>query len=75
MFIERTKEEMAAMDHFAGIALNYLLHETQLGHLLADHNNSTVTESCKKNAAEKAYDMAEAMLEAREDREAIYVEE
>lgn len=75
MFVERTKEEMAAMDHFAGIALNYLLHETQLGHLLADHENSAVTKSCQKSAAGKAYDMAEAMMEAREEREAIYVEE
>lgn len=64
---KRTDEEMLAMDRFAGIALEYFLRETQLGSLLA--GESMLFDSAKEKYARLAYDMAEAMLEAREDRE------
>lgn len=67
MLERREKEEMKALDRFAGITLEYLLRETQLGSLLS--SESMLFDSAKEKYARLAYDMAEAMLEAREDRE------
>ena len=67
MIEQRTKEEMEALDRFAGIALEYFLKETQLGRFLAEE--SILLDSAKESYAQLAYDMAEAMLEARQDRE------
>lgn len=67
MIERRTKEEMEALDRFAGIALESFLKQTQLGRLLAEE--STLSDSAREKYARLAYDMAEAMLEAREDRE------
>lgn len=66
MLERREKDEMEALDRFAGIALGYLLKETQLGRFLAE--DSLLLVSAKSKYAELAYDMAEAMLEVREDR-------
>lgn len=71
MLEERSPEEMAALDRFAAVTLKYLLSESQLGHLLESRSSRTVcsvTESVMRSSAEKAYDMAEAMLSARFDR-------
>ena len=73
MFVERTSEEMAALDRFAAVTLKYLLAETQLGDFLA--NNSILLDSVKEKYAAMAYDMADAMLKAREEQETYYVEE
>lgn len=67
MLERREKDEMEALDRFAGIALEYLLKETQLGRFLAEE--SILLDEVKEKYAELAYDMAEAMLEARRDRE------
>lgn len=64
---KRTDAEMEALDRFAGIALDYFLRETQLGSMLAD--KSILLDKVKAKYAGLAYDMAEAMLETRQDRE------
>lgn len=69
MFERRTKEEMEALDRFAGISLDYFLKETQLGRFLAE--GSILLDDVKEKYAELAYDMAEAMLEARQHREML----
>jgi len=68
MFERREKEEMEALDNFAGITLEYFLRETQLGSLLS--SESMLFDSAKEKYARLAYDMAEAMLEDREIRDA-----
>lgn len=67
MLERREKEEMEALDRFAGITLKYFLKETQLGRFLAE--DSILLDEVKEKYARLAYDMAEAMLEARQDRE------
>lgn len=67
MLERRSKEEMEALDRFAGIALGYFLKETQLGRFLADE--SLLLDEAKTQYSELAYEMAEAMVEARRDRE------
>lgn len=69
MALKRTDEEMRALDRFAGIALEYFLEETQLGHLL--QRESTLTDNVKAKYASLAYDMAEAMLDERQFRDEI----
>lgn len=66
---KRTDEEMLAMDRFAGIALEYLLRETQLGRFLAEE--SILLDKVKAKYATLAYDMAEAMLDERQFRDEI----
>ena len=72
MIVPRTEDEMVALDKFAGTTLNYLLHETDLGRFAAEE--SILAPDAMKRYAGIAYDMAEAMLAEREDRDAIYVE-
>lgn len=72
MFVERTSEEMAALDRFAAVTLKYLLAKTQLGDFLA--NDSILLDGVKEKYAAMAYAMADAMLQAREEQEAYYVE-
>lgn len=66
---KRTDAEMEALDRFAGIALNYFLHETDLGRFLADE--SILLDKMKVKYAGLAYDMAEAMLNERLFRDEI----
>ena len=72
MLIHRTHEEREAMDRFAGVALAYLLPETQLGGMVA--KESLLSAKVMASYAERAYDMAEAMLDARGDRGMRHVE-
>lgn len=63
---KRTDEEMRALDHFAGIALAYLLKESDTGRFMADE--SILFDSAKETCARPSYDMAEAMLDERQFR-------
>lgn len=72
MLESRTPEEMQALDRFAGIALTYLLAETRLGSMVV--SDSLLSGDAMEKSAQRAYDMAEAMLKARQDREHYHVE-
>lgn len=69
---KRTDAEMEALDRFAGIALNYFLHETDLWRFLTDE--SILLEKVKARYAGLAYDMVEAMLNERLFRDEIDVD-
>lgn len=65
-----TPEERAALDHFAGIAMQYMMEDLRLSHsfheCLGDPTDVNYTEK-RKEIAKASYEMALFMVAARRE--------